>query len=120
MKPPFPANSGLYGCPTTVNNVESIAVTPTILRRGHEWFANLGRPNNTGTKLFNISGHVNHPCTVEDEMSVPLKELIDKHAGGVIGGWEDFHFPPGGDNADFGWNSNGFDTPEPPESPPGS
>ena len=88
MKPPFPANSGLYGCPTTVNNVESIAVTPTILRRGHEWFANLGRPNNTGTKLFNISGHVNHPCTVEDEMSVPLKELIDKHAGGVIGGWD--------------------------------
>ncbi len=88
MKPPFPANCGLYGCPTTVNNVESIAVTPTILRRGATWFAGLGKPNNTGTKLFNISGHVNNPCTVEEEMGVPLKELIEKHAGGVRGGWD--------------------------------
>ncbi len=88
LKPPFPANSGLYGCPTTVNNVESIAVAPTILRRGAGWFAGLGRPNNTGTKLFNISGHVEHPCTVEEEMSIPLKELIHKHAGGVRGGWD--------------------------------
>ena len=61
MKPPFPAGSGLYGAPTTVNNVESIAVTPTILRRGAEWFAGLGKPNNTGTKLFQISGHVERP-----------------------------------------------------------
>ncbi len=88
MKPPFPANVGLYGCPTTVNNVESIAVTPTILRRGAAWFSGLGKPNNTGTKLFNISGHVNQPCTVEEEMGVPLKELIEKHAGGVRGGWD--------------------------------
>ena len=88
LKPPFPANAGLYGCPTTVNNVESIAVTPTILRRGAKWFAGFGRANNTGTKLFNISGHVENPCTVEDEMSVPLKELIEKHAGGVRGGWD--------------------------------
>jgi NADH-quinone oxidoreductase subunit F len=88
LKPPFPANSGLYGCPTTVNNVESIAVAPEILRRGGAWFAGIGRPNNTGTKLFNISGHVNQPCTVEEEMSIPLKELIEKHAGGVIGGWD--------------------------------
>ncbi|NQU59624.1 MAG: NADH-quinone oxidoreductase subunit NuoF [Rhodospirillales bacterium] len=88
MKPPFPANVGLYGCPTTVNNVESIAVASTILRRGASWFAGLGKPNNTGTKLFNISGHVNQPCTVEEEMGVPLKELIEKHAGGVIGGWD--------------------------------
>ncbi len=88
MKPPFPANIGLYGCPTTVNNVESIAVVPTILRRGADWFAGLGRPNNTGNKLFCISGHVNNPCVVEDEMSVPLRELIDKHCGGVRGGWE--------------------------------
>ena len=88
LKPPFPANSGLYGCPTTVNNVESIAVAPEILRRGGTWFAGIGRPNNTGTKLFNISGHVNQPCTVEEEMSIPLKELIEKHAGGVIGGWD--------------------------------
>ena len=88
MKPPFPANVGLYGCPTTVNNVESIAVTGAILRRGAAWFAGLGKPNNTGTKLFNISGHVNQPCTVEEEMGVPLRELIEKHAGGVIGGWD--------------------------------
>ena len=88
LKPPFPANVGVYGCPTTVNNVESIAVCPEILRRGAEWFADLGKPNNTGTKLFNISGHVNQPCTVEEEMGIPLKELIDEHAGGVRGGWD--------------------------------
>jgi len=88
MKPPFPANVGLYGCPTTVNNVESIAVAPTILRRGGAWFAGLGRQNNTGTKLFCISGHVNNPCNVEEEMGVSLKELIDTHAGGVRGGWD--------------------------------
>ncbi len=88
LKPPFPANSGLYGCPSTVNNVESIAVTPTILRRGASWFSSFGRANNTGTKLFNISGHVMQPCTVEEEMSIPLKDLIEKHAGGVQGGWE--------------------------------
>jgi len=88
MKPPFPANVGLYGCPTTVNNVESIAVVPDIMRRGADWFAGIGRPNNQGTKLFNISGHVNQPCTVEEEMGIPLKELIEKHAGGVRGGWD--------------------------------
>ncbi len=88
MKPPFPANMGLYGCPTTVNNVESIVVTPTILRRGADWFAGIGREKNSGTKLFCISGHVNNPCTVEEAMSIPLKELIEKHCGGVIGGWD--------------------------------
>ncbi|MEJ6672179.1 MAG: NADH-quinone oxidoreductase subunit NuoF [Alphaproteobacteria bacterium] len=87
LKPPFPAGVGLYGCPTTVNNVESIAVAPTILRRGGAWFAGLGKDNNTGTKLFCISGHVNKPCNVEEEMGIPLKELIEKHAGGVRGGW---------------------------------
>jgi NADH-quinone oxidoreductase subunit F len=88
LKPPFPANVGLYGCPTTVNNVESIAVAPEILRRGAAWFSALGRPNNTGTKLFCISGHVNKPCNVEEEMGIPLRELIDKHCGGVRGGWD--------------------------------
>ncbi len=87
MKPPFPAGSGLYGCPTTVNNVESIAVVPTILRRGPEWFASFGRPNNAGTKLFGISGHVMRPCVVEEAMSIPLRELLDRHCGGVRGGW---------------------------------
>jgi NADH-quinone oxidoreductase subunit F len=88
LKPPFPANTGLYGSPTTVNNVESIAVVPTILRRGAAWFSSFGRPNNTGTKLFQISGHVNKPCVVEESMSIPLRELLEKHAGGVRGGWE--------------------------------
>ncbi|TMJ68749.1 MAG: NADH-quinone oxidoreductase subunit NuoF, partial [Alphaproteobacteria bacterium] len=87
LKPPFPANVGLYGCPTTVNNVESIAVVPDILRRGAAWFSGIGRPNNTGTKLFCISGHVERPCTVEDAMGVPLRELVERHCGGVRGGW---------------------------------
>lgn len=88
LKPPFPANVGLYGCPTTVNNVESIAVAPTILRRGAAWFSGLGKPNNTGTKLFCISGHVEQPATVEEEMGIPFRELIDRHCGGVRGGWD--------------------------------
>jgi NADH-quinone oxidoreductase subunit F len=87
LKPPFPAAVGVWGCPTTVNNVETIAVVPTILRRGASWFSRLGRPLNTGTKVFCISGHVNTPCNVEEEMGVPLRELIDRHAGGVRGGW---------------------------------
>ncbi len=88
LKPPFPANMGLYGCPTTVNNVESIAVSGEILRRGPAWFAGLGKPNNTGTKLFCISGHVNNPCTVEEEMGIPFRELVERHCGGIRGGWD--------------------------------
>ncbi len=88
LKPPFPAMSGLYGCPTTVNNVETIAVAPTILRRGATWFDSFGRENNRGTKVFCISGHVNNPCNVEEEMSIPMRELIEKHAGGIRGGWD--------------------------------
>jgi NADH-quinone oxidoreductase subunit F len=88
LKPPFPAGAGLYGCPTTVNNVESIAVAPTIIRRGAGWFRKFGRDNNAGTKIFCISGHVNRPCNVEEAMSIPLRALIEKHAGGVRGGWE--------------------------------
>ncbi|HWK47849.1 MAG TPA: NADH-quinone oxidoreductase subunit NuoF [Stellaceae bacterium] len=88
LKPPFPAAVGLYGCPTTVNNVETIAVAPTILRRGGEWFAGIGRPKNVGTKVFCISGHVEQPCNVEEAMGIPLRELIEKHAGGVRGGWD--------------------------------
>jgi len=88
MKPPFPANAGLYGCPTTVTNVETVAVCPTILRRTPEWFLSFGRKNNAGTKLYAISGSINNPCVVEEAMSIPLKDLIEKHAGGVIGGWD--------------------------------
>ena len=88
MKPPFPAGAGLYGCPTTVNNVESIAVAPSILRRGAEWFSSFGRPNNAGVKLYGLTGHLNTPCVVEETMSIPMRELIEKHGGGVRGGWK--------------------------------
>lgn len=103
LKPPFPADIGVFGCPTTVTNVETVAVAPTICRRGGSWFAGFGRERNRGTKLFCISGHVNNPCTVsqsviviylnisvqvEEEMSIPLKDLIERHCGGVIGGWD--------------------------------
>src|SRR5690349_24535012 len=88
LKPPFPAGAGLYGCPTTVNNVESIAVVPTILRRSPEWFASFGAENNRGTKLFQISGHVEKPCVVEEAMSISFRELIEEHCGGIRGGWD--------------------------------
>ena len=88
LKPPFPAMAGLYGCPTTISNVETVAVAPTIMRRGASWFAGLGEPKNTGTKIFCVSGHVNEPCNVEEEMGIPLRELIERHAGGVRGGWD--------------------------------
>ncbi|OCA06524.1 NADH-quinone oxidoreductase subunit NuoF [Wolbachia endosymbiont of Trichogramma pretiosum] len=88
MKPPFPAGVGLFGYPTTINNVETIAMVPDILNRGGEWFASLGKPNNTGTKVFCISGHVNNPCNVEEELGISLRELIEKYAGGVRGGWD--------------------------------
>src|ERR1700726_2824807 len=88
LNPPFPANMGLYGCPTTVNNVETLAQVPDIMRRGAAWFAGIGRQNNTGTKLYCISGHVERPCTVEETMGIPLRALIDTHAGGVRGGWD--------------------------------
>ncbi|KAH7084030.1 NADH-ubiquinone oxidoreductase [Auriculariales sp. MPI-PUGE-AT-0066] len=78
LKPPFPADVGLFGCPSTVANVETIAVAPTICRRGGSW----------APKLFCISGHVNNPCVIEEEMSIPLRELLEKHCGGIIGGWD--------------------------------
>ena len=88
LKPPFPANVGLYGCPTTVNNVESIASAPDIMRRGAAWFSSFGRPKNVGTKLFCISGHVEKPCTVEEEMGITFRELVERHCGGIRGGWD--------------------------------
>lgn len=88
LKPPFPAIVGLYGCPTIVNNVETLAVVPTILRRGASWFGGIGTPNNAGTKIYCLSGHVNTPCNVEEAMGIPLKELIEKYGGGVRGGWD--------------------------------
>ena len=88
LKPPFPAGMGVYGNPTTVNNVESIAVVPEILRRSGAWFASFGRANNTGTKLMCVSGHVNTPATFEEEMGIPFDVMIEKHCGGIRGGWD--------------------------------
>jgi NADH-quinone oxidoreductase subunit F len=88
LKTPFPALVGLYGCPTVINNVESIAVVPTILRRGADWFKSFGSENNYGTKLYCLSGHINKPCVVEEKMGIPLRDLIDHYGGGVIGGWD--------------------------------
>ncbi|GMI32095.1 hypothetical protein TrCOL_g9173 [Triparma columacea] len=88
LKPPFPAGVGVFGCPSTVTNVETVAVAPTILRRGASWFSSFGNENNRGTKLFGISGHVNNPCVVEESMSIPLQELIEKHCGGMRNGWD--------------------------------
>lgn len=87
-KPPFPAMAGLYACPTTVNNVETIASVPEILRRGGEWFASFGTEKSKGTKLYCISGHVSTPCNVEEAIGIPMKTIIEKHGGGVRGGWD--------------------------------
>ncbi|MFZ5719982.1 MAG: NADH-quinone oxidoreductase subunit NuoF [Pseudomonadota bacterium] len=87
LKPPFPAGAGIYGCPTTVNNVETISVVGTILRRGADWFAKFGTEKSTGTKLFAGSGHLNKPCVVEDAVGIPVRQLIEEHMGGVRGGW---------------------------------
>jgi NADH-quinone oxidoreductase subunit F len=97
LKPPFPAGFGLYGCPTTINNVETIAQVPPILKNPLEWFTRWGRPGNSGTKIFSISGSVNKPGNVEAPMSIPLRELIDEYCGGVIGGWDNLQaIIPGG------------------------
>ncbi len=87
-KPPFPAIAGLYSCPTIVNNVETIASIPAILKRGGAWYASFGTEKSKGPKLFCISGHVNNPCNVEEVLGVPMKTLINVHAGGVRGGWD--------------------------------
>jgi NADH dehydrogenase (ubiquinone) flavoprotein 1 len=84
LKPP----SRPTWCPSTVANVETVAVAPTICRRGAKWFAAFGPERNQGVKLFCISGHVNNPCVVEEEMSIPLEDLLEKHRGGVRGGWD--------------------------------
>jgi NADH dehydrogenase (ubiquinone) flavoprotein 1 len=88
LKPPFLADVGLFGCPSTVANVETVTVARTISRRGASWFAGFGRECNQGTNLFCISGHVNNLCVIEDEMSIPSKDLVEKHAGGVRGVWD--------------------------------
>jgi NADH-quinone oxidoreductase subunit F len=83
LKPPFPATYGLYGCPTVINNVETLSSIPSIVEKGGEWFAALGTPNNGGTRLFAVSGHVNRPGTYELPLGIPLREIIFNHAGGM-------------------------------------
>jgi len=85
FKPPFPASYGLYGVPTTINNTETLASVPTILAQGGKWFLELGKPNNGGTKIFSVSGHVNRPGNYEVRMGMPFAELLEL-AGGVRGG----------------------------------
>ena len=87
FKPPYPAAEGLYMCPTIINNVETISSVPAICKRGGDWFSSIGIPGSKGTKIYAISGAVNNPCTFEEAMGVPLKDLIENYAGGVKGGW---------------------------------
>ncbi|MBF0460188.1 MAG: NADH-quinone oxidoreductase subunit NuoF [Magnetococcales bacterium] len=88
LKPPRPGIVGLYGEPTVVNNVETLAAVPGIITHGGAWYFNLGVPNSSGTKLFSVSGHVNKPGNYEVELGVPLKVLLEEYAGGVRGGWD--------------------------------
>ncbi len=95
FKPPFPANFGLYGRPTTINNTETLASVPTIMRRGGKWFMDLGRPNNGGTKCFSVTGHVNKPANFEVPLGTPFSELLEM-AGGVRDGRKLKAVIPGG------------------------
>jgi NADH-quinone oxidoreductase subunit F len=94
-KPPFPANFGLYGKPTTINNTESLASVPAIIRNGAQWFADFGIPNNGGVKLFSVSGHINNPGNFEINMGTPFKDLLEM-AGGVKDGRKLKAVIPGG------------------------
>lgn len=95
FKPPFPANYGLYGKPTTINNTETFASVPVIMEKGGEWFLNLGKPNNGGTKCFSVSGHVNKPGNFEVPMGIPFVKLLEL-AGGVRNGHKIKAVIPGG------------------------
>lgn len=95
FKPPFPAARGLYGKPTTINNVETYASVPVILQKGAEWFLNLGKPNNGGCKIFSVSGHVNKPGNFEIPLGTPFKDLLAM-AGGVRHGHQLKAVIPGG------------------------
>jgi NADH-quinone oxidoreductase subunit F len=95
FKPPFPANFGLYGRPTTINNTQSYASVPTILRKGAKWFTDLGVPNSAGTMIFSVSGHVNKPLNIELPLGIPFKDLLEI-AGGMRGGRKLKAVIPGG------------------------
>ncbi|MBF0582779.1 MAG: NADH-quinone oxidoreductase subunit NuoF [Magnetococcales bacterium] len=88
LKPPFPANIGLYGGPTVINNVETLSSVPAIIANGGAWYGKLGVPKSSGTKLFSVSGHVNKPGNYEVELGLPMRVLLEEYAGGVRGGWD--------------------------------
>jgi NADH-quinone oxidoreductase subunit F len=96
IKPPFPAVVGLYGCPTVINNAESLSTIPAIILKGGEWYAGLGTPKNGGTRLYSISGHVNRPGIYELPLGFPLRKLIYEVAGGIRGGKKLKAVIPGG------------------------
>jgi NADH-quinone oxidoreductase subunit F len=96
IKPPFPATHGLFGCPTVVNNVETLACVPHIVLRGAEWFRGIGPETSPGPKLYCVSGHVERPGVYELPMGTPLREIIYDHAGGIAGGRELKGVIPGG------------------------
>ena len=98
-KPPFPAQIGLFGCPTIVNNVETLACVPHIINNGADWFASIGTPRNTGTKIFGLSGHVNKPGLYELPLGINLLELIEEYGEGVIGGRKIKAVSPGGSSS---------------------
>ncbi|MCY3825827.1 MAG: NADH-quinone oxidoreductase subunit NuoF [Candidatus Dadabacteria bacterium] len=98
-KPPFPAQVGLFGCPTIVNNVETLACVPHIINNGADWFASIGTPRNTGTKIFGLSGHVNKPGLYELPLGINLLELIEEYGGGVPGGRKIKAVSPGGSSS---------------------
>ena len=99
MKPPFPAVSGLYRCPTVVNNVETLSNIPHIVLRGPDWFAGIGPPKSSGPRLFSVSGHVARPGNYELPMSITLRELLFEHAGGMRNGRHLKAVIPGGSSA---------------------
>jgi NADH-quinone oxidoreductase subunit F len=96
VRPPFPAQFGLWGCPTTINNVETIANVPIIIRNGGEWYSRIGAPKHPGPLLYGLSGHVNRPGVYELPTGVLLTDLIYKHAGGVPGDKKIKAIIPGG------------------------
>jgi NADH-quinone oxidoreductase subunit F len=101
IRPPFPAVVGLYGCPTVINNAESLSSVPAIILQGGEWYAGLGTPKNGGTRLFSISGHVNRPGIYELPMGFNLKRMIEEVAGGIRGGKKLKAVIPGGSSCPF-------------------
>ncbi len=98
-KPPFPAQVGLFGCPTIVNNVETLACVPHIINNGADWFASIGTPRNTGTKIFGLSGHVNKPGLYELPLGINLLELIEEYGGGIPQGRKVKAVSPGGSSS---------------------